>query len=193
MKKLSELRKQLGSTTNIHVLYHRYLGNLDDEILMRDYANSLGFDFQPVWAYFMNLDKQIAFLEGDQSVLSKEDLEVLNKMTIPFWEGANLLQPYKHLPCSLREEQMTLDYEGNVLLCCAAYDTKQHTITNYLDLPVDQIQNKKHEHPTCTKCMDKALHVYAVYGTVGSNEINDTALNNLTEYYLDKLGIFMGI
>ncbi|WP_308255957.1 radical SAM protein [Geminocystis sp. GBBB08] len=193
MKKLSDAKKQTGAKTNIHVLYHRYLGNLDDEILMRDYANSLGFDFQPVWAYFMNLDKQIAYLEGDKSALTTQDLDIINKMVIPYWETTKMLQKYKHSPCTLREDQMTLDKDGNVQLCCGAYDANKYTITNFLSSSIDEIQNMKSQHPTCNQCMDQAIHVYGIYGTIGSSEIDEYALNNITQYYLEKLGIFIGM
>jgi hypothetical protein len=38
---------------------------------MRDYANSLGFKFWPVWAYFMNFEKQLAYLNGNKLALSQ--------------------------------------------------------------------------------------------------------------------------
>jgi|WetSurMetagenome_2_1015567.scaffolds.fasta_scaffold00204_6 organic radical activating enzyme len=186
MIKLSETRDKVGSTTYIQVLYHRYLGNSDDEILMRNYANSLGFDFQPVWAYFMNLEKIIAFFDGNKSVLSQNDVNIINKMVLPFWETTNMLIKNKYLPCTLREDQITLDKDGNVLLCCACYDTNKCNICNYLELPINEIQTRKHQNQICVKCMNQAAHVYLVSGTIGNNEIDEIAFNNIKKYYLDN-------
>ena len=42
MATLADLKEKTGSSTQVHVLYHRYKTNLDDELLARDYAQSLG-------------------------------------------------------------------------------------------------------------------------------------------------------
>jgi MoaA/NifB/PqqE/SkfB family radical SAM enzyme len=193
MLKLAEAKAEVKSSTPIHVLYHRYLGNIDDEVLMKEFAIKLGFAFVPVWAYYMNLDKILAYFNGDKSALTENDLDIIKQMTLPFWEGTEILKQYKDNPCSLREEAITLDKDGNVLLCCASYDIKKYTITNFLTSSIDDIQAIKSKHNACSTCMDNAYHIYVVHGTSGSPEIDQVSFQNITEYYLEKLGIFMGI
>jgi len=193
MLKLAEAQAEVNSLTDIHVLYHRYLGNIDDEVLMKEFATKLGFSFWPVWAYYMNLDKVLAYFNGDQFALTEKDLDIIKQMTLPFWEGTELLKQYKNNPCSLREEAITLDKDGNVLPCCVAYDVKKHTIINYLEANIEEIQLLKNKYDACSTCMDNAYHIYAVAGTCGSQEINIASMQNITDYYLEKLGIFMGM
>lgn len=191
MKQLSQAKKELQSNTVCYVIYHRYLGNLDDERLMQEYAASLGFYFGTSWAYFMNLEKQLAWSEGNKSVLTSEDLEIISKMVIPFWEGVDLVEPYKHQNCKLRDEQIVLDHQGNVMLCCAVYDTNKYIVSNFLDTSLTEIQRLKSQNLTCVTCMKHGYHAYGVYGSdVECSEITIPALDRVGEYYAQQLGIF---
>jgi hypothetical protein len=60
-------------------LYHRYLGNLDDEELMQHFARSLGFQFRAAWAFFMPLEKILAYLDNDPELatITEEDLQLM--------------------------------------------------------------------------------------------------------------------
>lgn len=70
MMLLAESKKRVSSNTIIEVLYHRYLGNLDDEILTRDFAEKLGFSFMSVWAYMMPVRGTYANTRPDQAIRS---------------------------------------------------------------------------------------------------------------------------
>lgn len=184
---LAEAAKSVGSSkTEIHVLYHRYLGNLDDEILMKKFTYDLGFKFMPVWACMMPLEKNLAYIDDDykEVTLTEEDLQLINRLALPLKEALEASQMYKNQPCRLRDREMTLDFMGNVQLCCGVYDSKKYSLKPFLETSVEQLQKMKYNHELCRKCMDKGCHVYGVYG---APELDQIAMDNLTIYYSQHL------
>ena len=53
MIEVARAKARAKRKTRLVVTFHRYLGNHEDEVCMKDYAGSLGFEFEPVWAYLM--------------------------------------------------------------------------------------------------------------------------------------------
>ena len=182
---LAEAKSKNQSDTKIHVCYHRYLGNLDDEILMKNFAASLEFEFQPVWAYMLPLEKVMAFAYDDpnEATLTNEDHELIEKLALPLSSAIAASENHKEMSCSMRDNQMILDYQGNVQLCCAVYDANKYTLAPFPSTPLADLQNKKYASSTCTKCMDKGIHVYY---HAAAPEFHSLGQANLRKYYLNQ-------
>lgn len=75
---------------------------------------------------------------------------------------------------------MTLDFEGNVQLCCGVYDASKYTLANFLDTPLSNLQHLKYAHNLCKKCMELGNHVYGVYGV--PDEFDKIATENILKY-----------
>jgi hypothetical protein len=71
---------------------------------------------------------------------------------------------------------MTLDFHGNVQLCCGTYDTRRFTLGKYLELSFDELQARKYEHAMCGTCMRRGVHMY---GTYAGPEYDDIAERTL--------------
>lgn len=180
MARLAEAKSKTGSTTPVHVLYHIYLHNIEDAVAMKSFANQLGFEFQGVWAFMMPMEKILA-ATGDTrfAKLTYEDRELIDSLALPLDRALEVSQQMKHMPCGLREQQMTIDYRGDVWLCCGVFDAKQSILGSYMDLDWQTIQSKKSVHPSCGPCMDKGIHVYGTYGTEKLNQIGvETVMEN---------------
>lgn len=164
MQTLAEVKRKVGAKTRIEVLYHRYLGNLEDELLMKAFCEGLGFDFLPVWAFMMPLEKVLAFSDPtyQQATVNGEDLALIERLALPLTESIEIAKRHRSKPCILRDEQMTLDFQGNVQLCCTVFDTEQFTVGSYLEMDVASLQRRKDAHD---QCMSKGLHVLFTYGT----------------------------
>lgn len=186
MRKLMEIHRGMGCTTNIHLLYHRYRHNLDDEILMRDYCHSLGIDFIPFNAFFMPVEKVLAYVDNDPDMASitTEDQSIMDKLLVPVDEAITETRRYSHRPCILQEDQITLDFRGAVQLCCATYDSKKFTLCNYLDTPLEEIQQMKYRSSMCSRCLSHGIHVYY---TSGAPELNEIALRNAPPHHKSTL------
>jgi MoaA/NifB/PqqE/SkfB family radical SAM enzyme len=179
MKLLAESKAKVGAATQIHVYYHRYLNNMDDEERsMWQYAESLGFGFWPAWAFMMPLEKILTYLGKQGNVkLTEEDISLIESLALPLKEATTAAQKYKNQDCKLRSEQMTLDFQGNVQLCCAIYDASRHTLGSYLSTSLADLQSYKYSDSMCSKCMNQGVHVYFTYG---APEINDIATRNIS-------------
>jgi len=75
-----------------------------------------------------------------------------------------------------KDAQMTLDFHGNVQLCCGTYDTRRFTLGKYLELSFDELQARKYEHAMCGTCMRRGVHMY---GTYAGPEYDDIAERTL--------------
>lgn len=180
MIELSHARDRAGVKTRIHVMYHRYLGNLDEEILMREYARSLGFAFQPIWAFMMPLEKIDAYLDHDMSSFTEDDRKLMERLTVPLEVLPPILEKHKGTSCYLQTQQISMDFRADVQLCCAVYDSSKFTVGNYLEVPIGDIQKRKYAHSMCDRCIGKGLHAYH---TGIENEFEEIALRRVKTRY----------
>jgi len=161
MRLLSAALRKTGAPTLIHVFYHRYLHNLDDEYQMMRFAQSLGFGFHPVWALMMPAEKLLAYLEPqtEKNVITPADREVIALLALPLDAAIKCSQSYHSAHCGLRTGQTVLDTEGNVQLCCGVFDWSRFTIGHFLSKSQTELQDTKDRHPFCTLCMKYGINI----------------------------------
>lgn len=165
MARLAEAKKRHNAATRVFVTYHRYRHNLHEEPLMRDFAASLGFAFEPVWALMFPLEKLLACAagEGDDGPSTPDERSLIDLLAYPLAQTLAAARTRHDQPCRLRDRQISLDFQGNVLLCCGVFDPRQFTIGNYLTLPLETMQRLRHEHEICRRCMQNGIHAYLTY------------------------------
>jgi hypothetical protein len=188
MIELADAKRRQRSTTLIHVLYHRYKHNLPDEKPMREFAHSLGIGFEGVWAFMMPLEKVLAYVNDDpaEATLTEEDHQLIGNLALPLKEAIAAAETQRDAPCSLRDAQMTLDFEGNVQLCCGTYDTRRFTLGKYLAHSLEELQAKKYAHDMCGRCMRRGVHVY---GTYGGREFDAIAARTIGPHGVRLIGL----
>ena len=178
MVELTEAKRRTKAQTDIYIYYHRYLHNLEDEPKMREYATRLGIKFIPDWALMLPLEKILGYMEGVDSYLplTEEDHELINSLALPLRGALTAARKYADRPCPLRDDAVTLDYRGNVMLCCGIFDARKYTLGNYIDMALKDIQQTRYRHPMCESCMRQGAHVYLTYGI---DEMDELALANI--------------
>jgi MoaA/NifB/PqqE/SkfB family radical SAM enzyme len=166
MQELAKAKKRANAATRIYVNYHRYRHNLKEEPLMREYAASLGIGFEPVWALMLPLEKIIGHLEGveDKFSLTEEDDQLIEHLALPFKEALASARQERDQPCRLRDSQISLDFQGNVQLCCGVFDASRFTLGHFIDMSLDEIQEIRNNHAMCARCLPLGGHVYLTYG-----------------------------
>ncbi len=166
MKELAEAKRRNNASTRICVYYHRYRHNLKEEPLMREYAASLGFGFQPVWALFFPVEKILGYTDREAAdfPLTEEDNKLIELLALPLREALEISRNYRDQICSLREKQISMDFRGDVQLCCGIFNAGKFTLGNFLEMPLDNIQGLRQEHSMCRRCMRNGIHVYVTYG-----------------------------
>ncbi|MCL5020711.1 MAG: hypothetical protein M1339_03420, partial [Bacteroidetes bacterium] len=160
MELLAETKKEKNSTTRIEVNYIRYLGNLDDMILMKNFADSLGFAFRQTIAALFPLEKLVIYLSDspEKEEIVRRNHELLSILAFPYDELREISTLFKRFPCDYKDTQMAFDPQGNVQLCCLIYDPRRFTICNYLSTSFADIQSLKAAHTFCHQCMSNGIH-----------------------------------
>lgn len=186
MAELSKAAERVGGRTQIEVLFHRYLGNTDDERLMKEYSEMLGFIFEPVWAFLMPIEKILQHLK-DPSQLSLQDKQLIELLALPPDEKVmRVSRSRKVNHCKLLEDQITLNCRGVVQLCCGLFDQRRYSICNYMDRTLDEIQIEKRKMSICRECMSCGIHNLALYDSPKYDRI---AKENVMNYYKDLIEV----
>jgi len=165
MKRLAELKEKYGSTTSITVLFHQYKGNQQDEYMMRDYSKALGFAFSKYPARMLPMEKVLGYINNDRNMpqLTSNDFAFMKLLTESLDESMKIARKNREQPCTLLTKQFAINVLGNVELCCGVFDSSKYTISNFLEMPMVQIQALRSSHPMCKKCIVQGGHVY--YGS----------------------------
>lgn len=185
MIQLMESKLKMRAETKMVVLFHKYMSNIQDEREMKKFSESLGYEFESVWAYLMPLEKTLAYLGyGDiNSSINADDWSLIDNLALPLAEVSIHARKYFDRPCWLKENQLVLSPEGDVILCCSVYDQETNKVGKFLDLNIDEIRILKNRgvlEKTCNKCMKAGWHVLGMYAMP---ELDRLAKNNIKAYY----------
>jgi len=162
MVELAAAKRRTGATTDIEVFFHRYRGNLADELMMRRFAEDLGFRFSAAWAQVMPVEKILSYADPVQPLvrLTDDDYELIERLVLPLDEVLSLTAQRPVSTCPLQDDYMTLDVEGNAYLCCATSSRHSNRLASFLETPLSELQQMKRTHPLCGPCMAKGLPLY---------------------------------
>ena len=158
MRKLSAALKEANSSTCVNVYYHKYKHNLDEIKLMEEFAKSLGFGFGADWAYFMPIEGVKKYIDGN---LPEADVKFIEtNLALNIKKAMEAAKEFKNEPCLFPSTLLTIDWRGQVQLCCAVYDSGRFSIGSYLDTPSKIIEERLGHHPFCRECVKNGLHTY---------------------------------
>ena len=101
----------------------------------------------------------------------------MDSLALPLPEALEIAGKYRNKPCPLREKQISIDFKGDLQLCCGIFDSRKYTLGNYLQMPIDEIQRVRRSHGLCKVCTRHGAHVYLTYGT---HELDEAALNKIS-------------
>lgn len=166
MSELSRIRREVGARTRIQVAYLRYRTNLHEETPMRQFAESLGFEFKRMWAAMLPLEKVLAY-RGEPGFAfaapTSEDLRTIDMLALPLDEALEAAKMNGTSRCGILDNQIAMDVNGDVQLCCVVFDASKFTIANYLETPLERIQELRRAGTTCATCMKHGAHDYYVF------------------------------
>lgn len=144
-------------STRVHMLWHRYKHNAQEEHLMRNFCDSLGFDFDAVDAYLMPIE---TVLERWSGKLPPLEIEKSLKNSVEAAE--ELCAPKKHYECLLQTQSLSLNHLGQVQLCCAVYDPVKFGVCDFMTTPIEEIRSLRLNHSFCGTCTAAGGHAYAL-------------------------------
>ncbi len=181
---LHEIKQRLGLGTRVDVYYHRYLDNIDEEALMREFSERLGFHFTTGYSIMMPLEKTLAIIDRDPSV-TDTDYETLKRLALPPYDDiVNVAQQYQQQTCTLKDNWLVIDCNGNTVLCCTIFNQSEYQVGKYLDMPVAELMRRKSTQKNCvdmcSRCAKKGMHVYSMYPNQGVLEQH--AVNRILDF-----------
>jgi MoaA/NifB/PqqE/SkfB family radical SAM enzyme len=160
MRALAEAKTRLASNTTITVFFHKYKTNLDELPLMKDFARSLGLEFDECWAAFFPLEKMLTYAKPELALAEVTDADrgIIDRLAVSPKAVVELAARTPVSSCTLQDSAIVLDVAGNVYLCCeAAMDATRNRIASYLDTPLGLVQARKKSHSLCATCMAGGL------------------------------------
>jgi pyruvate-formate lyase-activating enzyme len=173
MRRLADAKRRTGATTDLELYFHKYVDNESDEAPMKAYAEMLGYRYAADWALMMPLEKSltVAIPAEPRATLTPEDHATLARLALKMDQAFALASKRGVTSCSLQDDFIVLDVEGNATLCCASMASKANTIGNYLTMPLDAIQAARRAHAMCKPCMSVGFPLVANFVAEGLNEI----------------------
>jgi len=165
LTRLSGLIRGKRLRTKAHVFYLRFNYNLHEESMMREFCHKAGLGFHPVWALLTPVEKVLSFAEpaSGEPALTENDRQGIRNLALPLDKALKVCSEYPKI-CPLRDGQIALDVQGNVLLCCSVYDSSRFTIAPFLSRSLEELQTLKAKLPFCQQCLRHGIQIYETYG-----------------------------
>jgi len=154
LRQLVALRDRLHPDMQIVLNYHLYKHSLGESYrAMRDLCDELGLIFRPNMAYLYSLDNVLDYVEGRP--LSEEARRTLDLLLMDIDEGLSKALLRRHQACP-EERCLPIDWDRRVRFCGVYY--KPYIAEDFLDVPVQDILDKRHDSDFCGQCMSHGLH-----------------------------------
>ena len=142
--------------TRIWVGHHIYRSNQHEMEPVRQLCAELGFEYHPIAAFYMPLERLMDVISGGSNPQDGGILEdLLHKPADR--QRAMAASRSGRFDCELRFNQTVINHDGTVALCCTVYDQPNMLGVSYLDESFDAIEQRKYRHPFCVTCMQNNL------------------------------------
>lgn len=147
------------SSIFVDVNYHLYKNNNGvDLIKMKELCEDLGFVLSPCYANVTPVERLIGYCKGNIEAKTKKLLELL---LVGIDKGLEIAKPYNNLPCRFLTNQVNINWDRSVPLCCVCFDRQNSDISkDYLKDSLNDISLKKENHPLCKECRKYAIPPY---------------------------------
>ena len=158
-----ELRKLLDRykvNTLVDINYHLYINNSGEDFdKMCKLAADLGFIISSTYALVMPLERVINYIHGNPD---QTTLDLQENMLVTIEEGIEASSKIK-LPegtCPFRENQININADLTVPVCCTVFERNNLVSNNYLETSFKDINLNKSKVKLCGECMKLNLPEY---------------------------------
>ena len=155
--RLRYLVDKYNSDTFIEVNYHMYKNNIGIDLQkFKDLCNDLKFVFSQCTAFIAPVERLVQYCEAKGE---SNDLAIIS---LCIADPAYLIssKPYS-MACPLLTNQININWDRSVSLCCASYIRQNTTVSNdYLRTTQDEITESKRNHRLCSICKKYSIPSY---------------------------------
>jgi MoaA/NifB/PqqE/SkfB family radical SAM enzyme len=156
---LRHLMDKRKSCIDIELFYHMYKSNIGKDLIkMKDLCNELNYRFTPIVANFVNVEKVMQYIDND---VSNEDKSTISNLLISIEDSIKISNKKEDNSCHLYENQIVINFDGTISLCCGVYDPRYLLSKNILKHSLFDIQESKSKFSQyCKKCTEIGIHNY---------------------------------
>jgi|CXWL01.1.fsa_nt_gi MoaA/NifB/PqqE/SkfB family radical SAM enzyme len=154
MRRLRELIDRHGKRIDVFVGYHDYIGNNGGELAaMELLARELGFGVRHKIARLYPLEKALPLYGADVEP-EPRDQSIYDLLLVKPHEWARVANlSGSDTTCLMRDQEMALNYDGSVSLCCNVFDYTHSVAPDFLTTGHAELQALKDANPLCGPCM----------------------------------------
>jgi MoaA/NifB/PqqE/SkfB family radical SAM enzyme len=135
----------------ISVRFHRYKHNLHEEPEARKFCEALGFRFDSVNAYSLDVENMV------HHRCSTDEKQFIVEHLID--------NPFNNPPddnCQMQNKHLTITSRGMARVCSCIYNPALE-IGDYLSTPISTIKRIQRSHPWCERCKQSGVrHAYKI-------------------------------
>jgi hypothetical protein len=176
IRRLRTYIDRFEAATRVVIGFHVYRHNFRNDLpAMRRLAKELGFEIDPIPAHLFPSEKRLVFrqrsrgetpLQGRAFEVTEQDEKLVDLLLVrpeeidAWFRGRSRLRNWiDNRNCQRIEQKTSIRVDGSVPLCCVTYDPQFTAAPSFLDLPHEQIQRRRRQHPFCRTCMKYGLHL----------------------------------
>jgi MoaA/NifB/PqqE/SkfB family radical SAM enzyme len=148
-----------SSSFIVEVNYHLYKHNIGIDLTkMRELCKELNFVFSTYYANFTPVERVIKYCQGNN--IDKETKEFLKLFLVSIDKGLEITKPFHHLPCRFLSNQININWDRSVSLCCVSYGRQTVISNDFLQDSLESIKIQKKNRDICKICMGYGIPQY---------------------------------
>lgn len=154
LAKLGALIAEQGNKTIVEIYFHAYKHNLHEAGIIKKRCEEYGFRFHPSLGIVLTSDFILSYSQGKGLPASAQPANELTLLPLD-----SLLEDCRreaHLNCILTRIVPVINWDLSVMPCCNYSYSK--IATNFLDIPLSELIQKRTYSDVCMTCQSHALH-----------------------------------
>mgnify|MGYP001610236580 FL=1 len=157
--RLKYFMEKLGSSFPVEVNYHLYKNNTGEDLKkMKELCKELCFILSTCRANFTPVERIIDHCQGKTDEKTKEFMKLL---PVSVDEGLEMFKQFRNLPCRYLSNQLNINWDRSVSLCCACYNYPKSVVSkDFLLDSLEDIKNKKKNNDLCKPCIKYGANQY---------------------------------
>ena len=144
-------RKRISFPVEICYHLYRHNSNSSEILSLFELCEELDYHLSPMIAGFVSVEKFIRHLNGSTT---EEDLKLIDKLVASPEELVELNNESNSNYCELYDEQIVINHDGSMALCCGVFDPVHFLDEKFLAVNFkDLIKVKKNKADLCGQCI----------------------------------------
>jgi pyruvate-formate lyase-activating enzyme len=156
---MEETSRNLKPGQFVRVGWHDYWYNKEEQPMMREFAERLGFKFTPYQTSLLPLDLPVQIFEQMDKGLPVEEHVGEKDLATKMKDAAKMCKDRRHFTCAYQHRMVAIDGNG-MLYSCSAKIGKDNMRTSVFETDLEQFNKDRFKDPVCIRCKELGAHVY---------------------------------